>query len=160
ENNANGGPDDDATPTDAPRSAAGRGLDGKPRTLVQHLHRSLGCVKKQLREIASGPARAVKRRPDTVRQYGPHRAENAAPALFRKQRVGQNGRAFTLVKFRSMRVDADQRLHADYMAECIRAGLPLLKLQADPRITRIGKILRATSLDELPQLVNVLRGEM
>ena len=59
-----------------------------------------------------------------------------------------------------MRTDSDQRLHASYMAERIRAGLPLLKIHGDPRITRVGRFLRATSLEELPQLWNVLRGEM
>ncbi len=80
--------------------------------------------------------------------------------LFRQERVGRGGRPFALLKFRSMRVDADQRLHASYVAERIRQGLPLLKLHADPRITRVGRWIRASSIDELPQLWNVLRGDM
>jgi lipopolysaccharide/colanic/teichoic acid biosynthesis glycosyltransferase len=88
------------------------------------------------------------------------RRDSPGPALFRQERAGQHGRPFTCLKLRSMRVDADQRLHATYMAERIRAGLPLLKMDGDPRITRLGKLLRTTSLDELPQLWNVLRGDM
>ncbi len=86
--------------------------------------------------------------------------DSPGPVFFRQQRVGQGGRPFTLLKFRSMYVNADQRLHAAYVAARIQQGLPLLKLQADPRITRVGRFLRATSIDELPQLWNVLRGEM
>jgi lipopolysaccharide/colanic/teichoic acid biosynthesis glycosyltransferase len=88
------------------------------------------------------------------------RLDSPGPVLFRQERLGRDRRPFTMLKFRSMRVDADQRLHATYVAECVRAGRPLLKLPADPRITRIGRFLRATSLDELPQLWNVLRGDM
>jgi lipopolysaccharide/colanic/teichoic acid biosynthesis glycosyltransferase len=86
--------------------------------------------------------------------------DSPGPVLFRQERVGRGGRPFVCLKFRSMRVDADQKVHAAYVAERIRQGLPLLKLKADPRITRIGGFLRATSIDELPQLWNVLRGEM
>jgi lipopolysaccharide/colanic/teichoic acid biosynthesis glycosyltransferase len=88
------------------------------------------------------------------------RLDSPGPSLFHQERVGLGGRTFTMLKFRSMRVDADQRLHAAYTIGCICAGRPLLKLPADPRITRIGRFLRATSLDELPQLWNVLRGDM
>ncbi len=86
--------------------------------------------------------------------------DSPGPVLFRQERVGRGARPFVCLKFRSMRVDADQQVHAAYVAERIRQGLPLLKLQADPRITRTGRFLRATSIDELPQLWNVLRGEM
>ncbi len=86
--------------------------------------------------------------------------DSPGPVLFRQERIGQGGRPFTVLKFRSMYVDADPHVHARYVVERIRAGQPLLKLQRDPRITRIGRFLRATSLDELPQLWNVLRGEM
>jgi lipopolysaccharide/colanic/teichoic acid biosynthesis glycosyltransferase len=88
------------------------------------------------------------------------RLDSVGPALFRQERVGRGGRAFTCLKFRSMRQGADQKVHAAYVAERIRQGLPLLKLQGDLRITRIGGFLRATSIDELPQLWNVLRGDM
>jgi lipopolysaccharide/colanic/teichoic acid biosynthesis glycosyltransferase len=86
--------------------------------------------------------------------------DSPGPVLFRQERVGRDGRPFVCLKFRSMRVDADQKVHAAYVAERIREGLPLLKLQADPRITRVGRFLRSTSIDELPQLWNVLCGQM
>ena len=88
------------------------------------------------------------------------RLDSPGPALFVQTRAGRHGRPFAMLKYRSMHVNADQRVHATYMRDCIRQGLPLLKLQHDPRITRLGGFLRASSLDELPQLINVLRGVM
>lgn len=83
------------------------------------------------------------------------RLESAGPVLFRQQRVGRNGAPFWMLKFRSM----------SRRAEHARAALgqqegPVFKLQDDARVTRLGRWLRRTSLDELPQLINVLRGEM
>jgi len=80
------------------------------------------------------------------------------PIVFRQQRVGRNGATFDVLKFRTMSVDAEARLAA-LKANNERSG-PLFKMEHDPRVTRVGRLLRATSLDELPQLVNVLRGEM
>lgn len=80
------------------------------------------------------------------------------PILFKQRRVGLNGVEFNMFKFRSMVVDAEVRL-ASLTSENERTG-PLFKLEVDPRVTRIGRFLRATSLDELPQLFNVLRGDM
>ncbi len=79
-------------------------------------------------------------------------------AFFRQTRVGLDGREFTMVKFRSMVVDAGARLAA-LQAENEGAG-PLFKLRHDPRVTRVGAALRKYSLDELPQLFNVLTGTM
>ncbi len=84
--------------------------------------------------------------------------EDRGPVLFRQQRVGRDGRLFEILKFRTMVVDADARLAA-LEADNERRG-PLFKMEQDPRITRIGRFLRATSLDELPQLFNVLSGTM
>lgn len=83
---------------------------------------------------------------------------DGGPAFFRQTRVGLGGREFTMVKFRSMVVDAE-RLRAD-LAEANEGSGPLFKMKADPRITRIGAFLRRYSLDELPQLFNVLGGSM
>jgi exopolysaccharide biosynthesis polyprenyl glycosylphosphotransferase len=79
------------------------------------------------------------------------------PVFYRQQRAGKDGKPFTMLKFRTMRQDADQML-----AELLPAGLdePMFKLQEDPRVTSIGRILRRWSLDELPQLINVLLGDM
>jgi exopolysaccharide biosynthesis polyprenyl glycosylphosphotransferase len=84
--------------------------------------------------------------------------DSGHPIIFRQQRVGKHGKLFTCYKFRTMVPDAEQR-----RKELIRhneADGPLFKMRADPRVTRIGRWLRRTSLDELPQLYNVLRGDM
>lgn len=87
------------------------------------------------------------------------RLSSPGPALFRQTRLGLNGRTFELYKFRTMVVDAEQRLREiEHLNES--EGGVLFKVRRDPRVTRIGRILRRTSLDELPQLINVLRGEM
>jgi lipopolysaccharide/colanic/teichoic acid biosynthesis glycosyltransferase len=80
------------------------------------------------------------------------------PVLFRQRRVGRYGQPFTMLKFRTMVVDAEHQLHRLRHAND-RTG-PLFKMATDPRVTRIGQFLRATSLDELPQLVNVVAGTM
>ncbi|WP_291846078.1 sugar transferase [Bradyrhizobium sp.] len=84
------------------------------------------------------------------------------PALFRHRRVGLNGKAFDCLKFRTMVVDAPERLQRLLEADPIAAveWAETRKLWRDPRLTVIGDILRRSSLDELPQLFNVLRGEM
>jgi exopolysaccharide biosynthesis polyprenyl glycosylphosphotransferase len=83
--------------------------------------------------------------------------DSRGPVLFRQERVGRDGRPFRIFKFRTMVVDAEARKH-----ELLQSNEAdgLFKIADDPRITRVGRILRKTSLDELPQLLNVLRGEM
>lgn len=84
--------------------------------------------------------------------------ESGGPVLFRQQRVGKAGERFWMLKFRSMVVDAEaRRAHLDAVNE---AGGPLFKIRRDPRVTRVGTFLRRYSLDELPQLINVLVGDM
>ena len=87
---------------------------------------------------------------------------SGAPVLFRQQRVGRDGRAFRLFKFRTMVPDAEARLEAVLRADpTLRAEWESnQKLRNDPRITPLGAFLRRTSIDELPQLLNVLHGEM
>jgi len=80
------------------------------------------------------------------------------PVLFIQKRVGRDGREFPVFKFRSMYTDAEHRLEL-LLAENERSG-PVFKMRQDPRITRVGRVLRRGSLDEFPQLINVLRGEM
>jgi exopolysaccharide biosynthesis polyprenyl glycosylphosphotransferase len=82
----------------------------------------------------------------------------SGPILFAQQRYGYNRRRFRMFKFRTMVVDAEK--HQEELESANEAAGPVFKLKADPRITKIGVFLRRTSLDELPQLVNVLRGEM
>lgn len=82
------------------------------------------------------------------------------PVFFIQQRVGENGRTFPMVKFRTMVVDAEQRLLSGELSAHQQVNEMLFKHKQDPRITKPGRILRRLSLDELPQLINVLRGEM
>jgi exopolysaccharide biosynthesis polyprenyl glycosylphosphotransferase len=87
------------------------------------------------------------------------RLDSKGPALFRQIRVGEDGQTFTLLKFRSMCRDAEQRLK-DVAALNERSEGLLFKVRQDPRVTRLGRFIRKYSLDELPQLINVLRGDM
>jgi lipopolysaccharide/colanic/teichoic acid biosynthesis glycosyltransferase len=97
------------------------------------------------------------------------KATSKGPVLFRQQRVGQHGKQFTFLKFRSMYVDNDHSVHKEFVTQMITRELDrdksernqgVYKLTSDKRITRLGKFLRRTSLDELPQFINVLRGDM
>jgi len=87
------------------------------------------------------------------------RLDSPGPVLFRQSRRGYRGRMFPVLKFRTMTVDAEQQLGALEMRNESAGGI-LFKLRNDPRVTRVGSFLRRYSLDELPQLINVLRGEM
>jgi exopolysaccharide biosynthesis polyprenyl glycosylphosphotransferase len=84
--------------------------------------------------------------------------DSPGPIFYRQKRVGKDGHRFWMLKFRSMGQDADKRL-ADLKVQNEATG-PLFKMRRDPRVTRVGGILRRWSLDELPQLLNVLRGDM
>jgi lipopolysaccharide/colanic/teichoic acid biosynthesis glycosyltransferase len=90
------------------------------------------------------------------------------PVFFRQERMGQFGKPFTFLKFRSMYADSDHKIHQAFIRRVIKGehdgtmdvGGPVYKMTNDPRITRIGRIIRRTSLDEFPQFINVLKGEM
>ncbi len=86
------------------------------------------------------------------------RAESKGPILFRQNRVGKNGRIFSIYKFRSMYIDAEER-KKELMSQNQVKGL-MFKLEDDPRITKVGKFIRKTSLDEFPQFINILKGDM
>ena len=96
--------------------------------------------------------------------------DSKGPVIYRQVRIGKYGRSFTMYKFRSMQVNADPTIHQAHVSRLIMENLKpeqlngdrqgSLKLEADPRITCVGHFLRKISLDELPQLYNVLRGEM
>ncbi len=87
------------------------------------------------------------------------RASGSGPVFYRQERIGQDGRPFQLIKFRTMVPDADDLL-PELLAEQGKGGAPLFKLEQDPRITPVGRVLRKHSLDEFPQLLNVLFGDM
>jgi len=91
------------------------------------------------------------------------------PVLFKQERLGQYGRKFTVLKFRSMRTDCDAKIHQEYVQQFIAGKVeseaqggkkPVFKIQEDPRVTSLGRFLRRTSLDEFPQFWNVLVGHM
>ena len=97
------------------------------------------------------------------------RFDSKGPVFYAQERVGMDGRIFVVYKFRTMRVDADSDIHREYQRKFIAghaeanvgdAKRPAYKLRDDPRITSVGRILRRLSLDEVPQLINVLRGDM
>lgn len=88
------------------------------------------------------------------------KARSSGPVLFRQERVGRHGRTFTVLKFRSMVADAEHRLHRDGLYHEYVANGYKLPSEKDPRVTGLGRFLRRTSLDELPQFFNVLRGDM
>lgn len=97
------------------------------------------------------------------------RLDSKGPALFRQTRIGQHGKPFTCLKFRSMSVACNSAVHEKYVTDFIRgqadknpsgSGKAIFKLTQDSRVTRVGKYLRKTSLDELPQFLNVLAGQM
>jgi lipopolysaccharide/colanic/teichoic acid biosynthesis glycosyltransferase len=86
------------------------------------------------------------------------RLESVGPIFYKQVRIGKNGNPFNCYKFRSMVVDAD--LRRDELGCINEASGPLFKVRKDPRLTRVGRFIRRYSLDELPQLFNVLRGDM
>jgi exopolysaccharide biosynthesis polyprenyl glycosylphosphotransferase len=98
------------------------------------------------------------------------KATSPGPVIFKQSRLGKRGVAFDICKFRSMVTSSDDRIHREYVTKLIEgkhedvnqgdAAKPIYKMTADPRITRVGHFIRKTSIDELPQLFNVLKGEM
>ncbi|NLF82506.1 MAG: exopolysaccharide biosynthesis protein [Candidatus Gastranaerophilales bacterium] len=84
--------------------------------------------------------------------------DSEGPVLFKQKRIGQHGKEFYIYKFRSMHKDAEKRLKD--LLKYNQTNELMFKMYDDPRVTRVGKFLRKTSLDELPQLFNVLKGEM
>jgi len=96
--------------------------------------------------------------------------DSPGPIIFKQIRLGKKGMPFLFYKFRSMQYKADDRIHRDFVASLISgdtdavnqgdADKPLYKIKSDPRVTKVGKFIRKTSIDELPQLFNVLKGDM
>jgi len=98
------------------------------------------------------------------------KSTSEGPIIFKQTRLGKRGASFTFYKFRSMYYNNDDQIHREYVTNLIQGNHdiinnggkenPLYKIKSDPRITRVGKLIRKTSIDELPQLFNVLKGEM
>jgi lipopolysaccharide/colanic/teichoic acid biosynthesis glycosyltransferase len=95
----------------------------------------------------------------------PVKLKSRGPVFYRQVRIGRDMQPFTLLKFRTMYTDCDSKMHHEFVSSFIKAGgqangAAVFKITNDPRVTPIGRVLRKTSLDELPQLWNVLRGDM
>ena len=128
------------------------------------IKKKLENVIKRIIDICGGLVGTIALIPLTIIIYVARIAmhENDGPIFYDQLRIGKNGKVFKMYKYRSMVIGADEKLHK-YLEENEEARKEYKlnkKLKNDPRITKMGKILRRTSLDELPQLVNVLKGDM
>lgn len=134
--------------------------------VFQSPHPSVGSGTKRMMDVIIATVAIIIMAPLFVLGSALIRATSRGPAFFRQERVGLGGGTFTILKFRTMIVDNDDSAHR----EIVRAQLVgetsvgtsdgVYKLENDPRVTRVGSWLRRFSLDEVPQLINVLRGEM
>lgn len=147
-----------AAPLDRGEVASGRRtVTGSPQVARSRLKRALDVIGATVLGVVTLPfalliALAI-------------RLDSRGGALFRQERVGLDGERFTILKFRSMYTDCDEDAHRAYVTGLVNghdeaSNGGVYKLVGDERVTRVGAWLRRTSLDELPQLVNVLRGEM
>ena len=139
--------------------------------LASHINRKrISLIVKRLMDIAGSVVGLVLCLPVFVLVALAIKLTSRGPVLFRQVRLGQYGKKFVFLKFRSMHVNNDHKVHEEYVKQLI-SGAPgternngnqqkLYKLTADPRVTPVGRFLRSTSLDELPQLLNVLLGQM
>lgn len=136
----------------------------EPRDLFEHPLPAPGRVLKRVIDITLALVGLILVLPVLALTMVAVRCDSPGPALFRQVRVGANGRRFWLYKVRTMRHGNDDRAHREYMAEVISGSGErrddVFKLVDDPRITEIGRVLRKLSIDEVPQLWNVLVGDM
>jgi len=149
----------DVTQELSPISAAGMAVDSRRLAGYELVSRLIDVVLGSVLLIALAPLLAL--------IAVCVRATSRGPAIFRQQRIGYREERFVMLKFRSMETDCSDRVHRDFVSRMLNGEDPrqtgddgLFKLKRDCRVTRLGRFLRATSLDELPQLINVLRGEM
>jgi exopolysaccharide biosynthesis polyprenyl glycosylphosphotransferase len=134
-----------------------RPVAGLPLIHVETPHQAgLGRVMKRVFDVAASGLALVLLAPVLAVIAVLVQRDSAGGVIYRQERIGRNGEPFSILKFRSMSADADAR-RAELTAG---QGKGLFKMADDPRITRVGRVLRRYSLDELPQLVNVLRGDM
>jgi exopolysaccharide biosynthesis polyprenyl glycosylphosphotransferase len=134
-------------------------IDGTPiLSLVTGPDRVVGLAAKRALDIGGSAFLLLVLSPVFVLVAALVKLESSGGALFRQERVGLHGRVFSVIKFRSMCSDAEQQLEEVQQLNVIRGHA--FKVERDPRVTRVGRFLRRTSLDELPQFWNVLRGQM
>lgn len=143
-----------------PRRLAGRYLLGNPAFLIRAARHALAVqgplgLQRRLLDIGLSAPALVALAPLLLLIAAAIRLDSPGPALFRQQRIGRDGRPFTMLKFRSMIRDAER----SRTTPSDREGI-CFKARHDRRITRVGRVLRRFSLDELPQILNVLRGDM
>lgn len=146
-----------------PRRMANRYLVGNFTFLARAARHALGTIRKDVAvkrafDAFASAALILAAAPILLLVAMMIRLDSRGPVLFRQVRVGENGEFFTMYKFRSMHVDAEAR-RAELEANSDREGI-CFKSRHDPRVTRIGRILRRYSIDELPQILNVLKGDM
>jgi lipopolysaccharide/colanic/teichoic acid biosynthesis glycosyltransferase len=138
---------------------------------LMHLHKSkkVPFLLKRLMDIAGSLAAMIFLLPLFLIIAVAIKLSSEGPILFTQERLGQFGKAFTCFKFRSMRPNNSSQIHQEFITKVIKGtydgksaenGSPVYKMTRDPRVTRIGQIIRRTSLDELPQFFNVLKGDM
>jgi lipopolysaccharide/colanic/teichoic acid biosynthesis glycosyltransferase len=148
----------------AQRSSTGPVL--YPDSSIRNRNRRLRSFVKRAMDVAGSSGALIVGAPVFALVALAIKCTSKGPVFFRQQRVGQYGVPFSLLKFRSMRNNNDCTIHKQYVERLItgvaekNGGGGVYKLTSDPRITKVGAILRRTSLDELPQLINVLKGEM
>jgi exopolysaccharide biosynthesis polyprenyl glycosylphosphotransferase len=132
----------------------------EPMLYVEPLrHAAWQAVAKRTCDVVVSSVALIAALPVLVAAVIAIKLDDGGPVLYRHHRVGRGGRPFQVLKLRTMVRGAD-RLLGDHPDANARRGGPLFKMEGDPRVTRVGRVLRATSIDELPQLVNVLRGTM
>ncbi len=157
------------TPRTAERADAGRDVDGLIEAIQPRQARTtVRDVAKRALDIAGGLALLTVLSPIFAVIAALIKLTSPGPIFFRQERIGQGMRRFRMLKFRSMHVNSDSAIHHQFVSSFIKSGAQaqeagkqgMFKLTNDPRVTPIGGILRKTSLDELPQFWNVLRGDM
>ena len=134
--------------------------DGQTESQISNIiyHNKWGLRLKRVFDILLSLAVIVILAPIFVLIAAAIKLDSKGPIIWAQQRVGLLGKTFYMFKFRTMYIDAEERLTGiEHLNE---ASGPIYKITSDPRITRVGKLLRKTSVDELPQLINVLRGDM
>lgn len=154
------------TLADSPEVKAPFVIDYISWTISQRVHESL----KRILDITGALFGIIFFLPFSLIISAAIKATSKGPVLFKQRRIGYRGKAFTFLKFRTMKTDSKDQIHKDYIKKYIEGKNaeinngsdeePLFKLNNDPRVTKIGRFLRKTSLDELPQFLNVLGGSM
>jgi len=155
-------------PGESPLFGGGEGSGRKRRAdeSIKEAKGNLALLAKRLLDIVGSIFATVWFSPVFIGVYILIRTTSEGPVLFKQERVGLGGKKFFLFKFRSMYADNDSTIHQEYIKKFMTTGKGgmyedgVFKIKNDPRITPIGRILRKTGLDELPQFFNVLKGDM